>query len=190
MSNKLILQSNNDALSANNLDLQSLIDQANALPDAGGVELPELTNPAIASEVFLNKEIIDEQGNVKTGTFTIENELSNQSDLIAQLQTMADGLPEAGSGNIQTASVGVDLSGGTTLRYVGVNGLQTITGTIGTIQIVIPSICVAHTGGAYFSDLKTTGNCTVSYNFLSCGIIEVTGSGNIYAANDSGSGGI
>ena len=31
-----ILQSNNSALSSNNTDLQSLIDQANALPDAGG----------------------------------------------------------------------------------------------------------------------------------------------------------
>lgn len=33
MSNKTILQSNNDALSANNLELQNLIDLANALPE-------------------------------------------------------------------------------------------------------------------------------------------------------------
>lgn len=40
MSNKSILQTNNEALSSNNLDLQALIDQANALPDAiNGVEL-------------------------------------------------------------------------------------------------------------------------------------------------------
>lgn len=39
MSNyKSNLQSNNETLSANNLDLQSLIEQANALPDAGGGE--------------------------------------------------------------------------------------------------------------------------------------------------------
>lgn len=49
MSNyKLTLQSNNEALSANNLDLQNLIDKANNLPDAGSsggnsVEYCELT---------------------------------------------------------------------------------------------------------------------------------------------------
>lgn len=35
MSNKTILQSNNDVLSANNLELQNLIDLANTLPEAG-----------------------------------------------------------------------------------------------------------------------------------------------------------
>jgi hypothetical protein len=55
MSNKSILQSNNDALSSNNLDLQTLIDQANALPDAGGVELPELTNEGSASDMLSGK---------------------------------------------------------------------------------------------------------------------------------------
>ena len=44
MSNKSILQSNNDSLSANNLDLQNLIDQVNALPEAGG----EQATPAIS----------------------------------------------------------------------------------------------------------------------------------------------
>lgn len=98
MSNKSILQSNNDSLSANNLDLQSLIDQANALPDAGGIELPELSNPANADEVFFSKQLIDGDGEVVTGTFTIDNELDAQDDLITQLQAAVDSLPEAGGG--------------------------------------------------------------------------------------------
>lgn len=69
MSNyKITLQSNNNTLNANNLDLQSLIEQANSLPDAGGVELPTLTNEGSASDLLSGKQLIDEEGNVVTGT--------------------------------------------------------------------------------------------------------------------------
>lgn len=74
MSNyKSTLQSNNDALSANNLDLQSLINQANALPDAGGVDLPELTNEGTAVDLAIGKQLIDSEGNVVTGTILHQN---------------------------------------------------------------------------------------------------------------------
>lgn len=49
MSNKTILQSNNDVLSANNLELQNLIDLANNLPEAGP-SAPEST-PLILNKV-------------------------------------------------------------------------------------------------------------------------------------------
>ena len=62
------LQSNNEALSSNNLDLQSLIDQANALPDAGGVELPELTNEGSASDLLFGKQLIDQDGSKIIGS--------------------------------------------------------------------------------------------------------------------------
>lgn len=69
MSNyKSTLQSNNTALNSNNLDLQSLIDQANALPEAGGVELPELTNEGTATDLLSGKQLIDQDGEVVTGT--------------------------------------------------------------------------------------------------------------------------
>ena len=107
MSNyKSNLQSNNNALSANNLDLQSLIEQANNLPDAGGVELPELTNPAAQTEVFSGKQVIDEEGNIITGTFSIDNELSEQNDLIVQITEAVNNLPDADSGpSIETCTV-------------------------------------------------------------------------------------
>lgn len=37
---------------------------------SGDVELPELNNPAIASDLLVNKELIDENGNVVIGTMT------------------------------------------------------------------------------------------------------------------------
>lgn len=89
MSNyKSNLQMNNSALSSNNADLQSLIEQVDNLPDAGsGVELPELLNPANEGEVFLNKEYINANGVKKSGTFTIDTELTSQDELISQIQT-------------------------------------------------------------------------------------------------------
>ena len=78
MSNKILQNTSN---------LQDILEVVNNLPDAGGVELPELTNEGTASDLLLNKELIDQEGNVVTGTFTIDNELTTQNDLISQIQT-------------------------------------------------------------------------------------------------------
>lgn len=68
MSNyKSTLQSNNESISSNNIDLQSLIDQANALPEAG-TDLPELSNEGSASDLLFGKQLIDSDGNKVTGT--------------------------------------------------------------------------------------------------------------------------
>lgn len=63
-----------------------------ALPaEAEKYELPELTNEATASELFADKELIDGKGNKVTGTFTIDSELSEQDDIIAQIQAALEG---------------------------------------------------------------------------------------------------
>lgn len=87
MSNKIQLQTNNTNLDAYGSRIDVLIDIANSLPEAGGVALPKLTSPATANEIFLNKETIDEDGNVLTGTFTIDTELNENEELITQIQT-------------------------------------------------------------------------------------------------------
>lgn len=98
------MSNNISLLDSNNTDLQAILATINALPEAGsgGVELPELTTPAVASEVFSGKEYIDETGVKQTGTFTIDEELNTQTDLIAQLKTAANELPDAGSGGGDT----------------------------------------------------------------------------------------
>lgn len=97
MSNyKSTLQSNNEQLSSNNLDLQSLIDQANALPDAGP-DLPELTNEGSALDLMSGKQLIDSEGNKVTGTFTIASELDSQDTLISQIQTALQGKAAGGT---------------------------------------------------------------------------------------------
>ena len=59
-------------LQDNTTALQNLLNQANALPDAGRVELPTLTDEGSASELLNGKQLIDQEGNVVTGIFTID----------------------------------------------------------------------------------------------------------------------
>ena len=53
----------------------------------GGVELPTLENPVTEAEVFLGKEYIDGNGQMATGSFTIDDELMEQDSLISQITT-------------------------------------------------------------------------------------------------------
>lgn len=88
----------NSILQSKNADIQELIDIANSLPDvAEGIELPELAQPATSGEIFLNKETIDQEGNILVGTFTISEELNEQNTLLTTLQSA---LASKGAGDI------------------------------------------------------------------------------------------
>lgn len=90
----------------NTTSLQTLLEAVNALP-----ELPILIDEGSASELLSGKQLIDQEGNIITGTFSLDNELSTQDDLIAQIQTAVDNLPEAGNNdsnvNVKTCIVDI-----------------------------------------------------------------------------------
>lgn len=123
MSNKSILQSNNNALSANNLDLQSLIDQVNALPDAGGVELPKLINKGTAADLLSGKELIDGDGNKVIGTiesFDGSYECSGEN---------------TGGGQNEFISITIDATKGLSCHYIDENFSPiTFTGETATVM--------------------------------------------------------
>lgn len=89
----------------NTTSLQNLLEMVNNLPNVNeggsGIELPKLANEGSALDLLSGKELIDSAGNKVTGTFSIDNELSEQDDLIAQIQSVIDTLPEAG-GNAES----------------------------------------------------------------------------------------
>lgn len=58
----------NSTLQSNNIDLQAILNTINELPEAGGVELPELINEGTASDLLSGKQLIDGEGNIVTGT--------------------------------------------------------------------------------------------------------------------------
>lgn len=159
----------NSTLQSNNTDLQAILDAINELPEAGGVELPNLTNPATQDEVFLNQEYIDENGEKKTGTFTIDSELTQQDSLIAQIQSAIDELPDAGSGGssggIETCTVVITDDGSPLgpgmepiFYYVDQNGtIQQIASVSCTLTVMKNSI-IAITGWSAGSN--GTGQCS------------------------------
>lgn len=61
-------------IKTNTTDLQAILDLVNALPEAGGgIQLPTLTNPGSASDLAVGKELLDENGEVVTGTLPISD---------------------------------------------------------------------------------------------------------------------
>lgn len=66
--------------------------------EPGGVELPELTSPGAAADLMTGKQLIDSDGKVVDGTFTLANEMTEQDSLIAQIKTALQGKTSGGSG--------------------------------------------------------------------------------------------
>ncbi len=95
----------------NTTSLQELLEAVNNLPNAGsgGVDLPELTNEGSANDLMLGKELIDANGNVVSGSFTIDNELTAQDSLIAQIATALEG--KAAGGEQATPVISINSSG-------------------------------------------------------------------------------
>lgn len=130
-------------LNNNTTQLEALLAKVNALPEAGGVDLPELTNEATSAELLASKQLIDGNGNIVTGSMpnngaisqtmdgintksitipsgytsggsvslddTIDNEVTEQADLITQIKSVVNSLPEAGGsssgGSVETCTV-------------------------------------------------------------------------------------
>ena len=70
----------NSTLQSNNTDLQAILNTINELPNAGGVELPTLTNEGSASDLLSGKELIDGDGEILTGTMKNNGSVSSSMD--------------------------------------------------------------------------------------------------------------
>lgn len=89
-------------LQNNITSLQSLLEAVNNLPEAG-IDLPELNNEGIADDLVIGKELINSSGDIVIGTnpykkVATDTEVATQADLIAQIKSTVDNLPEAGGG--------------------------------------------------------------------------------------------
>lgn len=60
----------------------------------GQASLPTLTNEGYASDLLSGKQLIDSEGNIVDGTFSIDEELGMQNSLISQIRLVANNLPD------------------------------------------------------------------------------------------------
>ena len=116
----------NTQLQSNNTDLQAILNTINKLPEAG-TDLPQLTNEGFAEDLLLNKQLIDGDGNLVTGTFTIDNELNTQDSLITQIMSAVDELPEASESVLQEKTVTPTTSTQSVTPDSGYDGLSKVT---------------------------------------------------------------
>lgn len=95
----------------------------------GGVILPELDNPASNANVIQGYEYIDEDGNKKTGSFTVEPEISEQDTLLSELQTVLSGKANGGAADpvLQSKTVTPSTSQQTVTPDNGYDGLSDVT---------------------------------------------------------------
>lgn len=171
MSNyKITLQSNNESISSNNIDLQGLIDQANALPDAGGVDLPELSNEGSASDLLSGKELIDSDGNVVTGTIVTKTS-SNLTASGATVTVPAGYYASQATKSVATAtqatpSVSIDSAGKITASATQSAGYVSAGTKTGTKQLTTQAAkTITPTKSsqtAVAKDVYTTGAVTVA----------------------------
>ena len=97
-----------------------------ALP--GGVELPDLENPGNAADLMAGKQLIDGEGKVVDGSFTIATEMTEQNSLIDQIKSALKGKAAGGGGEGQDIP-----SGYKRCDYIQFTGNQWVdTGIIGT----------------------------------------------------------
>lgn len=85
----------------NTTSLQGLLEMVNNLPDAGDVELPELSNEGSASDLLSGKQLINGNGNVVTGTI----QTKTASDLTVSGSTITVPPGYYASGAIQSVHI-------------------------------------------------------------------------------------
>ena len=86
----------NSTLQSNNTSLQAIIDDLNNIGGLGGNGTDTSDATATANEIFAGETAYVADGKV-TGTFTIENEITAQNDLISQIATALEGKAAGGS---------------------------------------------------------------------------------------------
>ena len=155
----------------NTTALQNLLEIVKSLPEANnGVELPTLTNEGTASDLLYGKQLIDAEGNVVEGSFTIDSELSTQDSLITQIQTALQNKVSASEPILQEKTVTPSISSQTVKPDDGYDGLSqvTVNGDSNLIADNIKSgvsifgVTGTHSGGGSGSGSASVETCTVT----------------------------
>lgn len=156
-------------LKQNTTTIQNLIDTINALPEAG-TDLPELTNEGSASDLLSGKQLIDQDGNIVTGTIatkTASNLTASGATVTVPAGYYATQATKSVATTTQaTPSVSIDANGKITATATQTAGYVTAGTKTGTKQLttqatktITPS---TSSQTAVASGVYTTGAVTVA----------------------------
>lgn len=134
------------ALQENNIDLQSLLDAVNELPDQ--VSLPTLSNPASPSEILSGYEAIGEDGSVVEGEALATASTATAADIMSG-KTAYNSAGELLTG---TASAGYKLKTGSLTSMDASSTTKTVS-VSGTIYLVVISTTSNFTTSAYTNNI-------------------------------------
>ena len=166
----------------NNTSLEQILATINALPEEGSgvVELPELSNPGVADDLVVGKQLIDGDGGVVTGTNPYEKastdaEVNEQADLLQQITTTLAG-KTAATPTLQSKTVTPTTSSQNVTPDSGYDGLSKVTvNAMPTATQATPSISVSSAG-------LITASATQSAGYVAAGTKNATKQLTVQAA--------
>lgn len=166
-------------LKQNTEKIQNLLNTINSLPDAGsGIELPELSTPASASDILASKEAIDSNGNKITGTIATKT----SSSLTANGATVtvpagyyaSQATKSVATATQATPTVGIDSAGKITASATQTAGYVSAGTKTGTKQL---------TTKAATTYTPTTSDQSIASGTYLTGTQTIKGDGNLKAEN-------
>lgn len=170
----------NSTLQSNNTDLQAILNTINELPEANnGVELPTLTNEGSASDLLSGKQLIDQEGNIVTGTIatkTASNLTANGATVTVPAGYYSTQASKAVSTATQaTPTVTINSSTGlVTATATQTAGYVTAGSKSGTLQLAFQAAQTITPG---------TTNKTIAANTYLGGVQTIKGDANLVASN-------
>lgn len=163
----------------NTISLQEILESINTLPDAGGVELPELTNEGTASDLLAGKQLIDQEGNIVEGTIATKTS-SNLTASGATVTVPSGYYASQATKNVTTAtqatpSITIDANGLITATATQTAGYVAAGTKSGTKQLAFqPAKTITP---------STASQIAVSGGYYTGGDITVAGDSNLVAGN-------
>lgn len=143
-------------ISNNTTNLQEVLEVLQTKAAAGGIDTSDAT--ATVEEIFAGETAYTADGKV-TGVFTIEEELTEQNDLIAQIQAALEGkASNGGEITLQSKTVTPAISFQIISADSGYDGLDTVTvNPMPTATQATPSISVSSSGLITSSTTQSAG---------------------------------